>query len=250
MNRFESELTRLFLLPPPEGSAAVPAGAVRAALLELSRPARWGELATVWQGVQADLDLPAPAIAVSGVDGMQLWFSFAEPVAASQAVALLKALRQRYLADVATDRVRMAVSPDHLPAKEVRTGCWSAFVAPDLAPIFSDEPWLDTPPSPEGQADVLVRLRSITPPAFRAALARLDEHLNPPGAEALLQPEQAKSAGAAAAAGTHQAAASTGLAGAAVHTSAREFLLAVMNDAGVDMALRIEAAKALLPEER
>ncbi len=95
MNRFESELARLFWLPSPEGAAAAPAGAVRAALLELSRPARWGELAAVWQGVQADLDLPAPAIAVSGVDGMQLWFSLAEPVAASQAVALLKALRQR-----------------------------------------------------------------------------------------------------------------------------------------------------------
>jgi hypothetical protein len=35
-------------------------------VLELARPAEWPPLARVWQAVQAELGLPAPAIAVSG----------------------------------------------------------------------------------------------------------------------------------------------------------------------------------------
>ena len=32
------------------------------------------------------------------------------------------------------------------------------FVAPDLAALFADEPWLDLPPSSDAQADLLARL--------------------------------------------------------------------------------------------
>jgi hypothetical protein len=115
---------------------------------------------TVWRGVQTDLELPAPAIAVSGVDGYQLWFSLAEPVSVAQASAFLEALRGRYLSQVAPGRLAMrpavdAASPDNIrhallvPALQPATGQWSAFVAPDLAAIFAEEPWLDLPPNPD-----------------------------------------------------------------------------------------------------
>jgi hypothetical protein len=221
MNPLQTELKRLYQAPD---------GQVRALVLELARPADWSLLAPLWRGVQTDLALPAPAIAVSGVDGYQLWFSLAEPVPAAEGAVFLEALRRHYLGTVTPGRITASptlATQDGYPAppapgqQQPATGYWSAFVAPDLAPIFADEPWLDQPPSPDAQASVLVRLQSILPSAFAAALARL-RPLVPPAL-----PSQAPVA--------------------AQQLAPKPFLLAVMNDHGVDMQLRIEAAKALLP---
>jgi hypothetical protein len=215
MNRLPAELHRLFDLP------AGPAGAgVRAMVLELARPADWEALAAVWRGVQADLELPAPAIAVNGRDGYQLWFSLAEPVAAPQAQAFLAALRERYLGTIAAARVGITLpAGDVLPPLQQPSGHWSAFVAPDLAPVFADEPWLDTPPNAEGQADLLARLQRIKRADFEATLGRL----GPATAPAAPAPRTT-----------------------AATQDPRSFLLAVMNDESVALGLRIEAAKALL----
>lgn len=222
MNLFETELQRLYLAPE---------GQVRALVLALAGPADWGLLAPLWRGVQTDLALAAPAIAVSGVDAYQLWFSLAEPVPAMQGAMFLEALRQHYLGAVKASRIRLVPSlaaPDAQPAlpvpgqQQAASGQWSAFVAPDLAPIFADEPWLDQAPSPDAQASVLARLGSIKPAAFAAALVRLQpppENALPPSAPVATGPQLTPTA----------------------------FLLAVMNDTTLDMRLRIEAAKALLP---
>ena len=47
-----------------------------------------------------------------------------------------------------------------IPAEPDRPEHWSAFVAPDLAHIFNDTPWLDLPPNLEGQAELLARLKA------------------------------------------------------------------------------------------
>jgi hypothetical protein len=222
---------------------------VRALVLELARPADWSLLGTVWRGVQTDLELPAPAIAVSGIDAYQLWFSLAEPVSIPQAGAFLDALCVRYLSLVAPGRLSKwpcvdASSPTPIqhallvPALHQATGRWSAFVAPDLAAIFAEEPWLDLAPNPEAQAKVLARLECIKPAAFQVALEQLtpdssaktstmafisDEKTGHPTSQetsALGQPDK--------------------------HREARGFLLSVMNDKTVELHLRIEAAKALL----
>jgi len=225
MNRLQSELHRLYMPP-----AANPGG-VRLALLELAAPADWSELAKVWRGVQLDLQLPAPAIAVSGSDGMQLWFSLQAPASASQAAAFLERLRARYLPGVEPGRVRLLPSAaggpftvPPIPAQSQPSGNWSAFVAPDLAPVFAEAPWLDIQPGAEGQADLLARLESIKPAAFDAAMQAL-----PPGApDATTQRPPSE-----AAAGTPD-------------VDPKQFLQRVLNDETVDLALRIEAAKALL----
>jgi hypothetical protein len=225
-NRLQSELQRLYLPDAPDGQA-------RAMVLELAGPASWDRLAKVWHGVQLDLDLPAPAIAVSGIDGYQLWFSLAEPVATAQAFALIDLLRRRYLGDVAQERIGMNPSgpgPGEtrriaaVPPVQTAPGRWSAFVAPDLAGVFADEPWLDLPPSPDAQADVLSRLKSMQVDDLKRALER---------------PVEA----AAPATGSTQ----TGLATAANRLEPRGFLLWIMNDPAIELHLRIEAAKALLP---
>lgn len=242
MNSLQSELQRLYLLPLEAGADAVGAthglvdaqGRVRAMVLALSGPADWATLSRVWHGAQAELGLPAPAIAVNGRDGCELWFSLAEPVAAARAADFLALLRQRYLSDIKPERVALMPVPVRVPARQATSGHWSAFVAPDLAPVFADEPWLDLPPGESGQSELLSRLRSITPADFAQARALLQ-----PAADAALAPGPAPSAAA-----TVTAPAGGGL-------SARQFLIGVMNDDRVALGLRIEAAKALLsaPED-
>ena len=256
MNRLQSELHRLYFpdlaaAPGAEFAASGlidPQGRVRAMVLELARPASWELLSTVWRGVQGELELPAPAIAVSGTDGHQLWFSLAEPVPAGQAHAFLESLRQRFLPDVAAKRVCLMPSPESsttgqalhariVPALQAQTGNWSAFLAPDLAPVFDDTPWLDIPPSEQGQADLLSRLGSIPPDAFEAALEKL-RPVEEPRQQHLAMSE---------AVDPQPGSGPTGTVIPAVCLDPKRFLLQVMNDEAVALALRIDAAKALLP---
>jgi hypothetical protein len=232
MDRLQAEIDRLYLAAPSR--ALVDAeGRTRALVLEAVQPEGWDALSPAWQGVQAALELPAPAIAMSGVDGVQLWFSLASPVPLAQARDFLDALRARFLPELPPARVRRwpddAVPPRHaaiVPALQAGTGNWSAFVSPDLAAVFSGTPWLDIEPGDEAQASLLRGLQPIAPAAFAAALARLraDTRDAPAAAPA---PAQAQ-------------------ASAAPEDDPRRFLLRVMNDEAVALALRIEAAKALL----
>ena len=263
--RLQAELQRLYLPRPPTPGGAVPAGAcaaaalslidadggVRALVVQVAQPPGWDALAPVWRGVQTDLDLPAPAVAVSGIDALQLWFSLAQPVPVAQAQALLQALRQRYLPDIEARRL-MLWPADHallqapeeqaigLPVRQVRAGQWSAFVAPDLAPVFAETPWLEGPPNDEGQATLLRGLDCITP----AALAQAQARLTP--AEAPVPASAEPSAAGTQAVQSVQAAQAARTAGDA----ARHFLLDVMNDASAPLALRIEAARSLLQSGR
>ena len=242
MNRLQSELLRLYLARSPvhgEADAQPPTlieapNRVRAMVMELTRPPSWELLCRVWQGVQSELELPAPAIAVSGSDGLQLWFSLAEPVAAAQAHAFLECLRVRFLPDIDPKRVRLmpaadasAAQPERharlVPALQEHTGNWSAFLAADLAPIFADTPWLDIAPNEEGQATLLRGMVSIKPAVFDEALKRLGPIATRVDAAPRLQPGN----------GT-------------ADEDPRRFLLRVMNDDSVALALRIEAARALL----
>jgi hypothetical protein len=258
MSTLQAELERLYIprdavhqkQDVAESCLITPDGTVRAMVLELARPADWTVLSALWQGVQAELGLPAPAIAVSGIDGFQLWFSLAEPVPVAQACAFLGSLRLRYLSQVTTDRINMRPCIDEsMPQKAVHaalvpklreeTGRWSAFVASDLAAIFADEPWLDLPPSPEAQANVLARIESIKLADFQVALDRIKPvdlgrgaHAQSDAnklikvqddAETINSPSQGKG------------------------MDPKGFLLGVMNDPAVELHLRIDAAKALLP---
>jgi len=191
----------------------------RAARLELARPADWDALGALWRGVQAELGLPAPAIAVNGVDGYQLWFSFATPQPLDEVAAFLDALRHRWLTGMAEGRFSSTANPGakELPPRQTGEEQWAAFVAPDLAPVFAETPWLDLTPNPEGQAELLSRLASITD----ADLHRVLQGQAPvPPLEAATRPPE---------------------------SDPHAFLAQVMNDAAAPLALRIEAAKALLP---
>lgn len=263
MARLLSELRRLYFphssdpidTPAPEGTDATHGriadlvdaeGRVRALILEIDSPADWERTSAVWRGVQRDLELPAPAIAVSGLNGFQLWFSLAEAVPAAQAQAFLDAVRSRFLADVAARRIRQMPAADQparqsladeaiVPARQ-QSGNWSAFVASDLAPIFVETPWLDIAPGEDGQADLLRGIRSIKQPEWEAALAQLG--LLPPASTTAVERPAPSNAGPGLKDTNAQASTAC--------QDASQFLLRVMNDDTVALALRIEAAKALL----
>jgi len=251
MSRLPIEFRRLFLATDSAcAGGAIPTpvlvdadGRVRTLVIELARPAEWQPLAEAWMGVQTELGLPAPAIAVNGDDGMQLWFSVAAPLDVARAQAFLTGLRLRYLAAVKPDRVGLMAGADSAlaacatalsgsaGASHEASGRWPAFVAPDLAPIFAETPWLDLPPGDEGQARLLAGVHSIKPALFDASLAQLQAWADAPSV---------KEAAAASVASEHDVQADG-------HAEAQRFLLSVMNDEAAPLALRIEAAKALLP---
>lgn len=262
MNRLQSELHRLYLPrsqahgeDEAQPSALIePPDRVRAMVMELARPPSWELLSRVWQGVQAELELPAPAIAVSGIDGFQLWFSLAEPIGAPQAHAFLEALRSRFVPEVEPSRIRVMPASDAtalrqerharlVPARQESTGNWSAFVAADLAPVFADTPWLDIPPNEEGQAALLRGVQTMEQAAFEAAVRRLGQSTQGPQPTAALA---ATSGDVPLTPARPATAVATAVATAAADGDPKRFLLQVMNDDTVAMALRIEAAKALL----
>lgn len=219
MTRLQTEIRRLYGTPSHEDDAPV-----RALVLELARPADWPRLAQVWHGVQADLGWPAPAIAVNGVDGYQLWFSLAEALPPAEATSLLGRLCQHHLADIAPDRLRLiAGDPPAIP-RQVGADAWSAFVTPDLAAVFADTPWLDLPPGEDAQAELLGRLSPI-PAKDLSKLRAAPVAQTAPVAPTARAPAPAPSASG---------------------DEARQFLLGVMRDPAVELALRIDAAKALL----
>ncbi|MGJ7506111.1 hypothetical protein [Variovorax sp. GT1P44] len=232
MNPLQFELDRLYGLGEGAADGAAPAAAqgARALVLELRAPAGWAQLSSVWTGVQSDFGFPPPAIAVSGVDALQLWFSLASPTLPSAGELFLRGLRGRYLPDMESTRVRLIADAARLPSvppSETSPDRWSAFVAPDLASVFADTPWLDVPPNGEGQAALLRTLEPIRRVAFEAALSQLNVVEEVPGDLKLsVSPEVPTSEQGGA--------------------DAERFLRRIMNDESVPMALRIEAAKGLL----
>lgn len=219
--RLHTELQRLF------DTQTDAQGRVRTLVLGISGPADWPALAAVWRGVQTELNWPAPAIAINGVDAFELWMPLQVAVSQDEARRALQHLCARYLGDVAPARWRLwpaldeglCAPPQAQPQLQAVTGRWSAFVAPDLAAVFGDDPSLDLPPGEDAQAEVLARIQPIPAADWQRAIASIA-----PAALPLSQPATPPTA----------------------HDDPRRFLLSVMNDATVDMALRIEAAKALL----
>lgn len=248
MDRLQTQHRRLYLPPATEATQARgllgPGGQVRALVLALRGPADWDTLAPVWRGVQADLGWPAPAIAVNGREAFELWFSLADPLPRAEAAELLAQLQRRYLVDVRPERVRTwpgadaATEPPACPPFAAGPERWAAFVTPDLPAVFGDDPALDFQPGDDAQAELLSRLVSIQPADWQAALAQLQPAAA--GAAIAAPAPFALSTAAAPAAGRQHAALS------GPYQDPRRFLLDVMNDPSVGLALRIEAAKALL----
>lgn len=218
MASLASQLQRLYLLPPGD-TLMDPAGCTRTLVLELLAPVDAAQVAALWRGLQDGPGWPAPAIAVSG-DGLALWCACEAPLTAAAAEALARQQLEALLPGLPEGRARVwpqAGQHAELPGRALADGeRWTAFIASDLAPLFTETPWLDIAPGEDGQATLLAGLACV--PAARLAAA-------PPA------PARRPTVAAA---------------DAPAVLDPRAFLQQVMADPAVPLALRIEAAKALL----
>lgn len=281
MNKLITELQRLYFLPgqqwlsqqadaggkpaDPAAGALTPAvvasglagersialelvgadGMARTMLVNFAKPGDWEQVANLFRAVQDELDLPAPAISVSGQKGYRLWFSLAEPVAAAQAGGFLDALRRKYLADIPVAHLALRPAAEQtvtklVPALHTATGKWSAFIDPSLGAMFVDEPGLDMAPNMGRQADLLAGLKSIKTGDFQRALSALQtpaESATSPGSPPMERSSSPLGSGRT----------RTGLNVGSNYSDPKSFLLAVMNDPSASARQRIKAAKALLP---
>lgn len=230
-----------------------PAGMVRAMVVSFARATDWEQVANLYQAVQDELDLPAPAVSVSGRKGYSLWFSLAEALPLAQIQAFLAALRLKYLADIPL--AHLELQPDALaiktlaPARHNTTGKWSAFIDPSMGSMFIVEPGLEMAPILDRQAGMLAGLKSIKTANFQRALSILQAPSELDGEPALTLAEAAArlptkvSRPPDLADGYRYSKLGEGN----TYADPRDFLLAVMNDSSVGVKQRIKAAKALLP---
>lgn len=137
---------------------------------KLEEGRHWTLLCEVAHALQAELDLPAPAVSIASVDGFCLWLSLAVPLPSMQAGQFVELLRQAYFPEMEPVIGTPAELP---PCLNRETGRWSAFINPGMGASFIGEPGLEIAPPQAAQAGFLEGLESITPVQFDRALARL-----------------------------------------------------------------------------
>lgn len=204
MQKLLSELKRLYLLdgqqyrePGKDGSGdlsqaileqhlrgektialdlATPGGLTRVVLIDFDGAAEgkgeqhWSALCEVAHAMQATLELPAPAVSISGGRGYGLWLSLETPVPAAQAREFAELLRAAYSPDIGGTSATVAELP---PCVQPATGKWAAFINPGMGASFAEEPALDMAPPLDAQAAFLDGLRSISAAQFAHALDML-----------------------------------------------------------------------------
>lgn len=226
MERLTAELQRLYGLPHAPGQTGNGHG--RALVIVFERPADWPSIAALSQALEDDLGLPAPALSVDG-QGFRLWLALDAPLADADKAAFRNLLRERYLQSLPEAHWHLADEPI-LPLPPQQLGAaerWTAFIDPGMGALFAEDAWLDLPPGADRQADLLVPLRPLKP----ADMARLRREFSPPAKPnsriVAVNPQNSPEI-------------------AGPFNDPRDFLRAVMNDPGVDLAQRIAAATALL----
>lgn len=204
---------------------------VRVMLLHFSVAADWPVIQEFYQRLVLELELPPPAISVSGEQGYTLWFSLRVGVPRAQAESFLAGLRARLLAELPSHHLVSCPSsgvPFEVPltpALNTQSGRWSVFIDPCLGGMFMDQSGLDIQPNPDHQAELLAGLKSIELSDFHRLLRSLapNHRVMATQSDCLATPGKGMSA------------------------DPKAFLEGVMNDAGVPLKLRIKAAKSLLP---
>lgn len=222
-------------------------GMARAMVMSFKKPDDWDKVANLYQALQDELDLPAPAVSISGRKGYRLWFSLAEPVPVALTRGFLDALRRKYLAEITAVNFQLQPATGQAicklaPALHAATGKWSAFIDPSMGAMFIAEPGLEMAPNMGRQADLLAGLKSIKAGDLQRALNVLQTAAEPAGS-----PDLTPAEGAARVPDTASGPPPARLNVGKDYSDPKSFLLAVMNDASASARQRIRAAKALLP---
>lgn len=195
MKKLIAELTRLYLAPgqvqPDEleqqlrgapGAAArrIDAGLTRAVAIAFRKTGalddaqHWTLLCSVANALQGELDLPAPAVSISGADGFHLWLSLQTPTPVAQLRRFLERLHRAYFPDMALDEDAVLAHVALPPCLNPGTGKWAAFINPGLGASFADESGLEMAPPLAGQVALLAGLQSITAAQLAHAMQVLE----------------------------------------------------------------------------
>jgi len=130
----------------------------------------WTLLCEVAHALQAELDLPAPAVSIASQEGFCLWLSLATPLPSAEAGQFVELLRQACFPEIEP----LLGAPAELPPCLNRhTGRWTAFINPGMGASFIGEPGLEIAPPQAAQAGFLEGLESIDTARFDQALVRL-----------------------------------------------------------------------------
>jgi hypothetical protein len=154
----------------------------------------WSRLCAVANALQGELDLPAPAVSISGGDAYGLWLSLAEPVPVAEAQEFLALLCAAYSPELklAPDAASAPVALP--PCLHQASGRWAAFIHPGMGAAFTEESGLEMMPPVAGQVAFLEGLKSIDAAQFQQALATLRQsHGAVPLAGAPAQPAPQRS---------------------------------------------------------
>ena len=257
MNKLASELQRLYFLPSqawpnlqsetdnPIIHLITATGLVRCLVISVEQGCDWGQVGALYQGVQADLDLPAPALSVSVEAGYQIWFSLAEPVGLQSAQDFMTGLCRKYLAETKTTKLKLRPGIEEqlaflplVPTKQAEAERWSAFIDPSMGSMFVEETWLEMAPNLDKQAGMLTGLASITAEEFEQALSFLQSAPELTANLPVQNNEPSQIPGHSEASILNQGSG---------FTNPKSFLLAVMNDPSASAEQRIQVAIALLP---
>ena len=148
---------------------------------KLDEGRHWTLLCEVAHALQAELDLPAPAVSIGSSGGFCLWLSLAVALPSLQAGQFVELLRQAYFPEMEP----VIGAPTELPPCLNRdTGRWAAFINPGMGASFIGEPGLEIAPPQAAQAAFLEGLESIAPDRFDQALDRLLARIDAPAAQA------------------------------------------------------------------
>ena len=132
----------------------------------------WRLLCLVANALQTQLDLPAPAVSISGSHGYRLWLSFEVPLPCAAVAQFLALLRTAYFPDQAQPANATVHFP---PAQHPATGLCAAFINPGLGASFADECGLEMPPPIAGQLALLEGLNSISEEQLAHAINVLEQ---------------------------------------------------------------------------
>lgn len=185
-----AELTRLYL---PTGASASTQplnlasadGGTRALVIIFDRQPgadetqHWSSLCLVANALQTQLDLPAPAVSISGSHGYRLWLSFDAAMPVAVVGQFLALLRMAYFPELPEQADVAGATVAFPPYQEMTTGLWAAFINPGLGASFAEESGLDMAPPMAGQLALLDGLSGISETQFAHAMTLL-EHAHGP----------------------------------------------------------------------
>lgn len=137
---------------------------------KLEEGRHWSLLCEAAHALQAELDLPAPAVSIASSEGFCLWLSLALPLPSLQAGQFVELLREAYFPEL--DPV-LGAPAELPPCLNRETGRWAAFINPGMGASFIGEPGLEIAPPQAAQAAFLEGLESIDAERFDRAMDRL-----------------------------------------------------------------------------